>query len=272
MEFRSRLLVLEEPTGAGYLAAMKFNEADFWVNRLGATGDCLGKYLRVRVRVDILKPLKRSLRLELGDGEDSYLLLRYEKLQGTCKAKALRCMAVSLTKAWPCMSRQWTWRRSWAGMANGPLRLAVPSKLQQCAISLDVWNRSSLQMLRREIARTHGRIRVLGLQVTASSWRELQVQELKLDDLLRQDEDIGGSVLALLGWPVWKSGSADMEFLGTEVEFEILNHEQYSLEALIANVYMCSCSSIPEPTEKFKTEVRLPWSCQYLTVKDDMDL
>ncbi|KAL5758151.1 hypothetical protein ACOSP7_020762 [Xanthoceras sorbifolium] len=80
-------------------------------------------------------------------------------------------------------------QRSWAGMANGPLRLAVPSKLRQCAISLDAWNRSSLQILCREIARIRGQIRVFGLQVTASSWYELRVQERKLDDLLRQDEE-----------------------------------------------------------------------------------
>ncbi|KAL5810531.1 hypothetical protein ACOSQ4_027099 [Xanthoceras sorbifolium] len=43
--------------------------------------------------------------------------------------------------------------------------------------------------LRREIGRTRGRIRTLGLQVTASSWRELRVQERKLDALLRQDEE-----------------------------------------------------------------------------------
>ncbi|KAL5825009.1 hypothetical protein ACOSQ3_021072 [Xanthoceras sorbifolium] len=67
-------------------------------------------------------------------------------------------------------------QRSWAGMANGPLRLAVPSKLRQCAISLDAWNRSSLQILCREIARTRGQIRVFGLQ-------------RKLDDLLRQDKE-----------------------------------------------------------------------------------
>ncbi|KAL5843046.1 hypothetical protein ACOSQ3_013649 [Xanthoceras sorbifolium] len=87
---------------------MKFNEAEFWVqvhnipivcmNRetglfigkqigvlreidLGTTGDCLGKYLRVRVRVDISKPLKCRLRLELEDGEDSVLLLRGEGLR-----------------------------------------------------------------------------------------------------------------------------------------------------------------------------------------------
>ncbi|KAL5743936.1 hypothetical protein ACOSQ2_027052 [Xanthoceras sorbifolium] len=54
-------------------------------------------------------------------------------------------------------------------------------------MALCVW--FSLQHLRREIGRTRGRIRTLGLQVTASSWRELRVQERKLDALLRQDEE-----------------------------------------------------------------------------------
>ncbi|KAL5746023.1 hypothetical protein ACOSP7_027169 [Xanthoceras sorbifolium] len=61
--------------------------------------------------------------------------------------------------------------------------------LRQCVVSLDAWNRSSLQHLRREIGRTRGQIRAHGLQVIASSWHELQVQERKLDALLRQDEE-----------------------------------------------------------------------------------
>ncbi|KAL5798645.1 hypothetical protein ACOSQ2_003465 [Xanthoceras sorbifolium] len=69
-------------------------------------------------------------------------------------------------------------QRSWAGMADGPLRLVVPSKLRQCTVSLDAWNRSSLQHLRREIGRTCGLIHALGLRVTASSWRALQLRRL----------------------------------------------------------------------------------------------
>ncbi|KAL5763354.1 hypothetical protein ACOSP7_019618 [Xanthoceras sorbifolium] len=97
------LFVLEEPSGAGHLTGMKFNEVEFWIqvhnipivcmNReigsfigkqirvlreidLGATGDCLGKYLRVRVRINIMKLLRRGLRLDLGEGEAYFMLLR----------------------------------------------------------------------------------------------------------------------------------------------------------------------------------------------------
>ncbi|KAL5804454.1 hypothetical protein ACOSQ3_031254 [Xanthoceras sorbifolium] len=105
------LLVLEEPVGAGHINGMKFDKAEFWVQvhnipivcmdrefgsfigkqigvlreiDLGATGDCLGKYLRVRVRIDITKPLRHGLRLDLGEDEASFLLVRYEKLHDHC--------------------------------------------------------------------------------------------------------------------------------------------------------------------------------------------
>ncbi|KAL5802462.1 hypothetical protein ACOSQ4_030767 [Xanthoceras sorbifolium] len=46
---------------------------------------------------------------------------------------------------------------------------------------------------------------------------------------------------------------------------------QYTLEALIEDVYMRCCSTFPDPTEKFKIEARLPWSGQYVTLKNDID-
>ncbi|KAL5792148.1 hypothetical protein ACOSP7_000742 [Xanthoceras sorbifolium] len=91
-------------------------------------------------------------------------------------------------------------KRSWAGTATNPLRLAVPLKLQSCASALDAWNRSSLQQLRREIARTRGRIRVLGQVVSASSWRELRLQESKISSFVKM-RSTGSSRLALRGWP-----------------------------------------------------------------------
>ncbi|KAL5839646.1 hypothetical protein ACOSQ3_012337 [Xanthoceras sorbifolium] len=46
-----------------------------------SNGDCLGKFLRVRAMVDTLAPLKRGLRVALGDCEDLYsILLCYERL------------------------------------------------------------------------------------------------------------------------------------------------------------------------------------------------
>ncbi|KAL5814831.1 hypothetical protein ACOSQ4_025472 [Xanthoceras sorbifolium] len=62
----------------------------------------------------------------------------------------------------------WKRRRTWAGVTDRPLRLAVPSKLQDCTNSLDVWNRTSLQRLRRDILRVKG---------------------AKLDQLLVQDKE-----------------------------------------------------------------------------------
>ncbi|KAL5785335.1 hypothetical protein ACOSQ2_007727 [Xanthoceras sorbifolium] len=61
----------------------------------------------------------------------------------------------------------------WAGTPIGPLRLAVASKVQACAASLDVYNRTSLHRLRKEIACTRGRIKALGQSVSAVSWQQL---------------------------------------------------------------------------------------------------
>ncbi|KAL5739108.1 hypothetical protein ACOSQ2_028288 [Xanthoceras sorbifolium] len=82
--FDKVLIVLEEPRGAGNIGDMLFKESELWVQvhnvplvcmtreiglfigrqigevcdiDLGATGDCLRKFLRVQVKVDISKPL-----------------------------------------------------------------------------------------------------------------------------------------------------------------------------------------------------------------------
>ncbi|KAL5734837.1 hypothetical protein ACOSP7_032698 [Xanthoceras sorbifolium] len=105
------LLVLEEPEGAGHIHSMTFRKVKFWIqvynaplvcmnkevgsfleNKIGelceidvgATGDCLGKYLRVRVKIDITKPLQRCLKIDLGADEETILLLRYERLPDHC--------------------------------------------------------------------------------------------------------------------------------------------------------------------------------------------
>ncbi|KAL5847373.1 hypothetical protein ACOSQ3_010897 [Xanthoceras sorbifolium] len=109
--FNGGLLVLEEPLDASNITRMRFNKDEFWIqihnipifcmNRevdsflgaqlgelceidLGATGDCLGKYLRVRVRIDISKALRRGLHLDMGSGEKIFLLLCYKKLLNHC--------------------------------------------------------------------------------------------------------------------------------------------------------------------------------------------
>ncbi|TXG60399.1 hypothetical protein EZV62_014972 [Acer yangbiense] len=51
---------------------------------VGVTSECFGKYMRLKVAIDISKPLKRFLRLELKQGVESMLLIRYEKLPEYC--------------------------------------------------------------------------------------------------------------------------------------------------------------------------------------------
>ncbi|KAL5794576.1 hypothetical protein ACOSP7_003170 [Xanthoceras sorbifolium] len=47
----------------------------------GDNGDCLGKFVRVKVMLDVIKPLKRGLRVRLVEGADEYsMLLCYERL------------------------------------------------------------------------------------------------------------------------------------------------------------------------------------------------
>ncbi|KAL5787901.1 hypothetical protein ACOSP7_004850 [Xanthoceras sorbifolium] len=52
---------------------------------LGASEDCLGKYVQLHILIDITKPLKRVLRVSLEGSEAvSTLLLRYERLPDFC--------------------------------------------------------------------------------------------------------------------------------------------------------------------------------------------
>ncbi|TXG46833.1 hypothetical protein EZV62_026127 [Acer yangbiense] len=51
----------------------------------GESGDCDGKYIRVRVMIDVEKPLRRCLRIDvLGDGVESVMLIKYECLPDHC--------------------------------------------------------------------------------------------------------------------------------------------------------------------------------------------
>ncbi|KAL5743743.1 hypothetical protein ACOSP7_026596 [Xanthoceras sorbifolium] len=48
-------------------------------------GNCIGKFIRVRVLVDLSKPLKRAFRIKFEDFDDEQtLLLRYGKLPVYC--------------------------------------------------------------------------------------------------------------------------------------------------------------------------------------------
>ncbi|KAK0583918.1 hypothetical protein LWI29_005055 [Acer saccharum] len=110
--FDRAIIALEEPSGTGEVASMKFNRVEFWVRihnlpllclteDIGTfLGSMIGevmdvdllaaknigeKFVRVRVVVDIDEPLKRSLRVDLlGNGVITTMLLRYERLQDFC--------------------------------------------------------------------------------------------------------------------------------------------------------------------------------------------
>ncbi|TXG72493.1 hypothetical protein EZV62_001072 [Acer yangbiense] len=110
--FDNSLLVLEKVSGVGDIANVSFNRVEFWIQIMnahllcmtkemgiflgkilgdlvdidvGVTGECFGKYMRLKVVIDVSKPLQRFLRLDLqGNGMESLLLLRYEKLPEYC--------------------------------------------------------------------------------------------------------------------------------------------------------------------------------------------
>ncbi|TXG48348.1 hypothetical protein EZV62_027642 [Acer yangbiense] len=109
--FDNCLLVLEKLTGVGDIAKLPFDGVVFWVQVMnapliymtkemgefigrclgdlvdidvGVTGECFGKYMRLRVAIDLSKPLQRFLRLKLKKREISMLLIRYEKLLEYC--------------------------------------------------------------------------------------------------------------------------------------------------------------------------------------------
>ncbi|KAK3225039.1 hypothetical protein Dsin_004901 [Dipteronia sinensis] len=51
----------------------------------GGSGDCVGKYIRVRVVIDVTQPLRHILRVDvLNDDKESTIQLRYEKLPDHC--------------------------------------------------------------------------------------------------------------------------------------------------------------------------------------------
>ncbi|TXG52728.1 hypothetical protein EZV62_021897 [Acer yangbiense] len=110
--FDNALLALKRPEGKGTIDSLIFDTADFWIQihkvpilcmtyEIGkflggligevlevdgsSSGDCVGKFLRVRVRVNIAKSLTRCLRVDiLGDGVLTLMILRYERLPNHC--------------------------------------------------------------------------------------------------------------------------------------------------------------------------------------------
>ncbi|KAK0608552.1 hypothetical protein LWI29_032271 [Acer saccharum] len=111
--FDNSLIVLEKPDKLGDISTLKFNQADFWVqihnipimcmnrrmarwlaNQLGEvlelpsdSKECWGKFLRVKVRIDLSRPLERWLRLRLDNaGKVVVVVLKYERLPEFCYA------------------------------------------------------------------------------------------------------------------------------------------------------------------------------------------
>ncbi|TXG48183.1 hypothetical protein EZV62_027477 [Acer yangbiense] len=110
--FDDALMVFAKSEGKGRIESIQFKEAKFWVQIHqvlilcmtkkigwflgsmigevvevdgGNSGEAGGKFLPARVKVDITKPLRRCLRIDvLGDGEESVMLLRYERLPNHC--------------------------------------------------------------------------------------------------------------------------------------------------------------------------------------------
>ncbi|TXG57376.1 hypothetical protein EZV62_018689 [Acer yangbiense] len=110
--FDNFLIVLAKPNGKGDILNIPFNKTAFWVQihnvpllcmtkqigsflgsligdveeiDEGVSGDYDGKFLRVRVIINVDQPLRRILQVDvLGDREESVMLLRYEWLPDHC--------------------------------------------------------------------------------------------------------------------------------------------------------------------------------------------
>ncbi|KAL5804643.1 hypothetical protein ACOSQ3_031443 [Xanthoceras sorbifolium] len=143
------------------MAGLAFNKTEFWLpihnalqlcmNRevrkflgslidkvvdidTGAIGDCLGRYLRVKVVVDVSKSLKRYLRVDLSDsGEETIMLLHYEKLPEYCFGYGLLGHVVCMCpQSWniadDCLKRDefGSWMR-----ATSPTSRNIPSRGKQ---------------------------------------------------------------------------------------------------------------------------------------------
>ncbi|TXG48504.1 hypothetical protein EZV62_024379 [Acer yangbiense] len=111
--FDRHLLALEKLEGTGNISQLSFSKAEFWVqihdipimcmNRCMAkwlaaqigdiieipskSRECWGKFLRVKVLIDISRPLKRWLRLKLDQSDNIVMVnLKYERLPEFCYA------------------------------------------------------------------------------------------------------------------------------------------------------------------------------------------
>ncbi|KAK4848277.1 hypothetical protein QYF36_011182 [Acer negundo] len=110
--FDKQLIILQEVVGLGKVNEPEFRLVPFWVQLYnlpiafmnketwlflggligevkeidkGSSGDCLGKFIRVRVLVDVLKPLKRIVRVTAGKSRKIVTnMICYERLPNLC--------------------------------------------------------------------------------------------------------------------------------------------------------------------------------------------
>ncbi|KAL2930824.1 Guanine nucleotide-binding protein subunit beta, partial [Bienertia sinuspersici] len=79
--FDNHLLLLKEISGHEQPRDFVFDSVDFWFNDSDVSG--WAKFMRVRVRMDVHKPLPRGSTMKLG-GERIWVDFRYERLSGFC--------------------------------------------------------------------------------------------------------------------------------------------------------------------------------------------
>ncbi|KAL5826595.1 hypothetical protein ACOSQ3_018434 [Xanthoceras sorbifolium] len=110
--FDKHLIVLREAKGLGKVSEVDFSLTPLWIHMhnlplacmskeagiflgnfvgsvvevdAGSSGSYMGKYLRVRVEVDVTKALRRGIRVLMGDPEEKVVVvLRYERLPNFC--------------------------------------------------------------------------------------------------------------------------------------------------------------------------------------------
>ena len=109
--FDKYLIGLYKPTAEESVEDAKFNSASFWIqvhnlpfsrmNRANAeaigrslgklqqvdaspTGECRGRYLRIRVDIDISQPLSRGRFVDVGESDPLWISLQYERLPVYC--------------------------------------------------------------------------------------------------------------------------------------------------------------------------------------------
>ncbi|TXG54013.1 hypothetical protein EZV62_019269 [Acer yangbiense] len=110
--FDKQLLVLREASGSEKVTDLQFRYVPFWIqlhnlplaclNReiglhlgglvgqvkeidAGESGECVGQFIRIRVLIDVMNPLKRGLRVALGDDEKvNEVMICYERLPNFC--------------------------------------------------------------------------------------------------------------------------------------------------------------------------------------------